>query len=92
MLGGYIKEYLYGGGAKLHTEAGCGGCMQGGVLLLAEGFARLIGSGACRVAMVSLSGKESEGNPSAIERASYGGCCIGTRGLVLGGSGIECGL
>ena len=50
------------------------------------------GSGACRVARISLSGKESEGKNSAIERASYGGCCIGTRGLVLGGSGIECGL
>lgn len=35
--------------------------MQGGVLLLAEGFARLIENGACRVARVSLSGKESGG-------------------------------
>ena len=66
--------------------------MQGGVLLLAEGFARLIGSGACRVAMVSLSGKESEGNPSAIGRVFYGRRGISMRGLVLGGSGIECGL
>ena len=37
------------------------------------------GSGACRVARISLSGKESEGKNSAIERASYGRCGIVAR-------------
>ncbi len=60
--------------------------------VLAGCCTRLIGSGACRVARVYLSGKESEGNPSAIGRVFYGRRGISMRGLVLGWSGIECGL
>ncbi len=54
--------------------------MQGGLFLLAEGFARLIGSGACRVAVVSLSGKESGGGPPRL----LGEFSMGDAALVCG--------
>lgn len=67
------------------------------LFLFAGGFARLIGSCACRVARVSLSScralrtRSLRGKTRLLGDRPTGGAAL-WRDLVLGGSGIECGL